>query len=249
MAPRQSRCPAAPLPPPPVDLTEVWERLATGRARVAADVIGDTHCGLLLRSSAGAEGGVFGRQRLIVESVLQGICQNCIAIDLNIASSSVATYARQGLKRLGVDTRPSRVPSTLMLIASIAGCPGANAPAMIAPCDLDGAFTFRVPRPDLCLRGLLSPAEYDTVSRLFEGQSYAEIARRRRTSVRTIANQLASAFRILTVSGRSQLIRRAFVLSGWLPTCEIGPREIARASYLRGPSHRRAFTHDLYSGA
>jgi len=116
-----------------------------------------------------------------------------------------------------------------MLIASAAGCPAASAPVSIAPAATDGAFTVRAPRPDLTTLGLLSPAERDTVSQLFEGCSYAEIARRRGTSPRTTANQLASAFRALSVSGRSQLIHRAFVLSGWLPS-PAPPPEIARAS-------------------
>jgi DNA-binding NarL/FixJ family response regulator len=216
--------------PSPVDLVEVWEQLATGRARVAASFFHDAHCGLLLQPSAAAEGGVFGRQRVIVESVLRGVCQNCLAIDLNIASSTVALHAKDGFKRLGVGARPSRVPSTLMLIASVAGCPGASAPSMIVPSNPDGAFMVRVPRADLSMLGLLSPAEHCIVSLLFEGHSYADIARRRGTSSRTIANQVASAFRRFAVSGRSQLIRQAFVLSGWLPKSELPSRVIARAS-------------------
>jgi DNA-binding NarL/FixJ family response regulator len=218
-------------PAQPLDVAEVWERLATGQARVAAHVFGDSQCSLQLHPTSDPEAGVFGRQRVIVESVLQGICQNAIAIDLQVASSTVALYAKQGLARLGVDAQPSRAPAMLMLIASVAGCPGANAPILITPGSTDGAFTVRAPRPDLCLLGLLSAAEHDTLSGLFAGHSYAEIARRRGTSPRTIANQVSAAFRALSVSGRNQMIYRAFVLSGWLPESETASREVhARAS-------------------
>jgi DNA-binding NarL/FixJ family response regulator len=63
-----------------------------------------------------------------------------------------------------------------------------------------------VARPDLTLSNQLSPAECSVARMLLEGRSHAEIAELRRTSVRTIANQLAATFQKLGVSGRSQLL-------------------------------------------
>jgi DNA-binding CsgD family transcriptional regulator len=45
---------------------------------------------------------------------------------------------------------------------------------------------------------------------LVEGASYGEIARRRGTSTRTIANQITAVFRRMRVSGRSELLLRLF---------------------------------------
>jgi DNA-binding NarL/FixJ family response regulator len=43
---------------------------------------------------------------------------------------------------------------------------------------------------------------------LLEGSSHAQISSERGTSARTVANQLATAFRKLGVSGRGQLVDR-----------------------------------------
>lgn len=54
----------------------------------------------------------------------------------------------------------------------------------------------------------LTPAERIAVQRLCEGLSNREIARTRRVSPRTVANQLASAFRKLQVGSRAELVAR-----------------------------------------
>ncbi|MFW6050714.1 MAG: response regulator transcription factor [Myxococcota bacterium] len=51
----------------------------------------------------------------------------------------------------------------------------------------------------------LTRAEQDVVAHLLEGASNAEIARRRGTSPRTVANQLACVFRKLGVSSRQEV--------------------------------------------
>lgn len=54
----------------------------------------------------------------------------------------------------------------------------------------------------------LSPAELLVARDAADGFSNSEIARRRRRSVRTIANQLASVYRKLKVSSRAELAAR-----------------------------------------
>ena len=51
----------------------------------------------------------------------------------------------------------------------------------------------------------LSPAEAAVAAAALQGLSTPEIARRRSTSPRTVANQLASAFQKLNVHSRSEL--------------------------------------------
>jgi DNA-binding CsgD family transcriptional regulator len=63
-----------------------------------------------------------------------------------------------------------------------------------------------IPRPDRALQAWLAPAEHAVISLLIEGMSYAEIAQARQTSIRTVANQVASGFRRLGVSGRAELL-------------------------------------------
>ncbi len=58
------------------------------------------------------------------------------------------------------------------------------------------------PPPDL------STAEADVLARLARGQSNAEIAKARKTSARTVANQVASLLRKTGAASRFELIRR-----------------------------------------
>jgi len=51
----------------------------------------------------------------------------------------------------------------------------------------------------------LSRAERDVVARVLRGESNAAVAKARSVSTRTIANQLASAYRKLGVSSRAEL--------------------------------------------
>jgi DNA-binding NarL/FixJ family response regulator len=72
-------------------------------------------------------------------------------------------------------------------------------------------FEYRivsVARPELQLAPLLSRAQYAVLCRYVEGRTHAEIARERCRSERTVANQVATLFRRLGVSGRGELIAR-----------------------------------------
>ena len=63
---------------------------------------------------------------------------------------------------------------------------------------------------DVCASALaaLTRAEREVVLLVLAGASSNEVAARRRTSSRTVANQLASAFRKLGVNGRTELAAR-----------------------------------------
>lgn len=54
----------------------------------------------------------------------------------------------------------------------------------------------------------LSDAERAVIELLIEGLSYKQIGERRKRSARTVANQIASAFRKLGVRSRSELVAR-----------------------------------------
>jgi DNA-binding CsgD family transcriptional regulator len=60
----------------------------------------------------------------------------------------------------------------------------------------------------------LSKAEHEVAAALIAGESYAQIASRRSTAIRTVANQVASIFRKLGVSSRLELAVR---LQGTMP--------------------------------
>jgi DNA-binding CsgD family transcriptional regulator len=76
------------------------------------------------------------------------------------------------------------------------------------------AVVVSAARPDLELARVLSPCELEVVRLRVDGLSHGRIASLRSTSERTVANQLASVFAKLGVSGRPQLLA-ALVTGEW----------------------------------
>jgi DNA-binding CsgD family transcriptional regulator len=75
---------------------------------------------------------------------------------------------------------------------------------------LDGKsyWVVSVQRPDLSFPVPLSRAEAAVVQGLVAGRSHAQISGLRATSRRTVANQLATAFRKFGVSGRGAVVHQ-----------------------------------------
>lgn len=200
-----------------VSLALLWRELVNGSCRVFDAFFTDERCFLVLASPQGGPGAPLeGRRREVLESVLCGRGQKSIAMDLQIAASTVALNARLALAALGVDCKPSRVHPLLMLSAR-------------AAVERDGALAGRlsfVPhggeqlrvvagqRPEQRLAACVPPAELAVVRSLVEGLCYQEIARLRGTSLRTVANQVTAVFRRMRVSGRNELLQRLFFADG-----------------------------------
>jgi DNA-binding NarL/FixJ family response regulator len=64
--------------------------------------------------------------------------------------------------------------------------------------------------PDSSVFGPLCPSERDVARQVALGRSNAEIAERRGSSPRTVANQIGTIFDTLAVQSRAELVRRAF---------------------------------------
>jgi DNA-binding NarL/FixJ family response regulator len=156
------------------------------------------------------------RRRQILEAVLRGQGQKNVATGLRLAASTIALNSRLALRHIGVAAKPSRVHPLLMLSAVAAGESSSTTAAAISFVNLHGEQlrVVAMPRPDRRLAEILPPAELAAVQSLIEGRSYAEIARARGTSTRTIANQITAVFRRMGVSGRSELLQRLFYSEG-----------------------------------
>jgi len=225
-----------------VDLSLTWRELVQRCSTVVSTFFSATRCGVVLAEAAPQAAPPLGGRRLeIIESVLSGMSQNRLAIELALAPSTVALNARLALEGLGVSSRPSRVHPLLMLSATAAR----NRSLVTGSLSFiqNGGRELRIvgiPRPDRRLVGVLPAAELAVVGCLLEGCCYTEIAQRRRTSERTIANQIAGAFRRLRVSGRSELLQRLFALEGAVrPVPPANPRQpssAARPATLPPPS-------------
>jgi DNA-binding NarL/FixJ family response regulator len=199
-----------------INLALLWRELLHGLCRVVDGFLTADRGYLVLAPQQGAQTGIEGRRREILEAVLCGIGQKGIAIDHGLAPSTVALNARLGLEALGVHSKPSRVHPLLMLIAS-ASCERDTALSGRRSFVIEDQVELRVisfPRPDRRLSAVLPPAELEVVRCLVEGLPYAEIARIRGTSARTVANQITAVFRRMRVSGRNELLHKLFLADG-----------------------------------
>jgi DNA-binding NarL/FixJ family response regulator len=200
-------------------LAPTWQELVQGYASVEVTFFSSTRCGVVLAAAdPPATPPLAGRRLEIIESILAGASQNQVAIEMAVAASTVALHARLALESLGVPGRPSRVHPLLMLAATVSrqriSAAGSLSFMRVGERELR---VIGIPRPDRCLVDILPTAEREVVGYLFEGCCYAEIAQRRRTAQRTIANQIAAVFKRLRVSGRAELVQRLFVLDNAVP--------------------------------
>jgi DNA-binding CsgD family transcriptional regulator len=85
--------------------------------------------------------------------------------------------------------------------------PGLRARRISSP-DGGEIVLFSFPLAPLPLHDRLTSAEREVVSSALRGDSNADVARTRGTSVRTVANQMASALRKLGVGSRGELAAR-----------------------------------------
>ncbi len=145
------------------------------------------------------------RNQLILEQLCLGVSAKAVAINNGLSNSTVAGVLKQSLGALGLkDT--ARLPLALaMLIHSARGDTGVAMERVSGwtrrgvHCEILGATL-----PSLA--PTLSPAVRDVVCMHAQGHSHARIAIRRRTSTRTVANQLATAFSRLGISSRAGLL-------------------------------------------
>lgn len=92
-----------------------------------------------------------------------------------------------------------------------------NAPSGMEASLLDVAgeelLVLRIPLKRISLHDSLSDAEREVAALAVAGLSNTEIGRRRGTSGRTVANQMATIFRKLGVGSRAELARSLVVMS------------------------------------
>jgi len=131
------------------------------------------------------------RERAVLELTLAGRSGKWIAFELQLSQSTVARSLRMALRRLGVNDQ-----------AALAGL----RTAAFEPFDVGGATLALTRLAPAEASGELSDAERSVVSCILGGKRVAAIAHERGTSPRTVANQLASAYRKLGVSSRREVI-------------------------------------------
>jgi DNA-binding CsgD family transcriptional regulator len=108
--------------------------------------------------------------------------------------------------------RPANGTATRRARAALEPPPGTQ--AHLVEVGGEELLVFRVPLRRVTLDESLSDAEREVAALALAGLSNSEIGRRRGTSERTVANQMATIFRKLGVRSRSELALNVVVKGG-----------------------------------
>jgi DNA-binding CsgD family transcriptional regulator len=198
-------------------LEGVWEDHVKGRLRAWWESVGPDRILLVARVATGSA-DLGSDDADILARILVGRQQKVVAADLGIAPSTVSGRYVRALDRL--ELTPSSIPVAVVLAAQayvgVTGIPRART----AFFEVSGqvCMVISVPRPDTTLMTNLTCAEQEVAAWLIEGCSRFEIARRRRTSVHTVARQFHSIFAVQGVTGRFALIRSGVSLGSFAET-------------------------------
>lgn len=136
------------------------------------------------------------RERAVIALAATAQSNKAIAYALGVASGTVARTLSEALAKLGLRRRSDVVHLLDGAERARVSVSGAELEVLVGP----------APRADLG-QGL-SPTERELVALLARGASNRAIAQVRGTSERTVANQLASLYRKLSVGSRSELLLR-----------------------------------------
>jgi DNA-binding CsgD family transcriptional regulator len=193
-----------------VELASIWDELIAGTCKVESWSHGENTWEMVLtRRPTPARlqtGGLRPRDVEILEQALLCGVRKHVAVEAGLSCSSIAVILQGCFQFMGLDCLPSRIPGLLVAAAHARHHQGRRASSLRSRAPAPALQTISIPRPDLALAPWLAPAEHAVIGLLIEGHGYAEIAQARHTSIRTVANQVASAFRRLGVSGRAELL-------------------------------------------
>src|SRR6478609_10283528 len=193
-------------------LSALWTELVSGLCKIEHTDFTQQTCTVVVtrtHRSSGVEGArLSARDTEILERALLEGVRKSVAVDFGLCPSSIAEILRRCFVFMGLSCWPSRIPLLLVMAAHAKHAPDVqrSAALLLAQNQQFLRQTISVTRPDSELAEWLSPAEYAVTRLLIEGKSYQEMAKLRDTSKRTVANQLASAFHRLGISGRAELL-------------------------------------------
>jgi DNA-binding CsgD family transcriptional regulator len=199
-------------------LATLWDELIAGTCKIESWSYSEREWSIEVsrqpRPSSLESGLLRGRDIEILERALLSGARKQVAVEAGLSCSSIAVIMQGCFHYMGLTCLPSRIPGLLVAAAHARHAQTAKPRPASRPLEAQvfSRETIRVTRPDAELYAWLAPAEHAVIHSLIEGLTYSEIARLRHTSVRTVANQVASGFRRLQVSGRAELL---CLLASW----------------------------------
>jgi DNA-binding NarL/FixJ family response regulator len=196
-------------PATPSELSQAWEDLVSGRARISGSYSSRSrHFIELVVPNAGVAKRIpSARELSLLTQSFEGLPRKVVADEINRSISSVSSTVCRLLSTFGLPCSCRYAPILPMIMyreqllmrraSDTLRCPPRSASA---------ARVISVVRPDLALRGQLTSAEHDVLQKLVDGMTYAEVASGRARAHRTICNQVANIYRKLGISGRGALL-------------------------------------------
>jgi DNA-binding CsgD family transcriptional regulator len=189
-----------------LELVELWRGLLSGEYSIE-EVSYEAERGFMVIAIGRArKAAIPHRDVTIVLRVLQGEPAKVVAADFGLSDSGVSTVCSKVLGQFGLERRSSSVSVSLVMAAHAAA--GLELPpARVGAVSVDDGvrWTVNVEHPGTHLARFLTRSEHAVVRLALEGKTIEHSARARRVSVRTVANQLATAYKKLGISGRSAL--------------------------------------------
>jgi DNA-binding NarL/FixJ family response regulator len=189
-----------------------------------ADALFNGRLRLISREDDGSGGTVLGfeaatirlgkRELAVLVAAESGVANKLVAIEQSLACSTVSESLQTALGKLGFHSRTE----FLKVMACLrSGLPESRV-RLVGSADLCWVF---MPVEAVAMDPSLTQAERQVVQGVLNGRSNAAIASARRTSCRTVANQLAAIYRKLGVSSRWELVVRLSGKSANLPRCVV----------------------------
>jgi DNA-binding NarL/FixJ family response regulator len=208
-----------------MSLGTVWRQLLDGRFRIAGTWSDGERARMVLQTVEQPLASIRSRSVEILERVLLAEQPKVLAVNRGVGTSTIATHCTNVLRAIGCTENCLHV--SFALVMAVHRARGIS----VLPSHVDRAWisdnclsiTVRIPSPDT--HGRLSASETQVARLAIAGKSCAEIARRRKTAFRTVANQMATIFQKLGISGRAEL--RATAVRG-LAAKVADPKPVAR---------------------
>ncbi len=196
-------------------LALLWDELTHGTWVVVEHFNHDGRCCAVLRPRLEASRRASDARNIeILRRILRGEQQKVIALELDLSASSVAVSAMQGARAMGLLCQVRRIPAVVFMAAHAQEL-HQTVNARWSSLVWEGVEhrVVSAERPAAAAVGQLSRAERHIADLLLDRLSNAEIAQVRRTSIRTVANQLASVQVKLRARGRMEVLSRLIAAS------------------------------------
>src|SRR5688500_15518729 len=189
------------------DCKHLWHALVEGRKQIVDTFFELDRCYMVLVEAPAREPLHANARDVLERVIVTGEAQKVVAYERKVAVSTVAMRGRLALQLLGLHCSASRAPASLIMLGRAATTSYDLPQGQFTEFGLEAArfLVVSAERPDRWLSPL-STAERAVVALLVEGKTYAQISTIRSSSIRTVANQAAEAFRRLRVSGRIELV-------------------------------------------